>query len=344
MKKKWTLNETKKLFNKSFFDLIFQAQKEHRKNFNPNTIQISTLLSIKTGACPEDCKYCPQSSRYKTNVKKESLLKMEKILDAAKKAKMSGSSRFCMGAAWKSPKEKDMPYLEKIIKKVKSMGMETCMTLGTLSSLQAKKLAAAGLDFYNHNLDTSRKFYTNIITTRTYQERLDTLNKVRNAGMKICAGGIIGLGENIQDRMELLMELSNLPIHPESVPINMLVKIPGTPMEKNKNIEPFDFIRIIAAARIMMPKSYIRLSAGRNNMNDQTQAMCFMAGANSIFYGCKLLTASNPEEKNDLKLLHKLNLYPEYKNETTLKKNTNNLIIQEKKIHKDQYYNAAIFS
>ncbi|QCI19854.1 MAG: biotin synthase BioB [Buchnera aphidicola (Brevicoryne brassicae)] len=343
MKKKWTLDETKALFNKPFFDLIFEAQKQHRKNFNPNTIQISTLLSIKTGACPEDCKYCPQSSRYKTGLKKEPLLKIETILNAAKKAKASGSSRFCMGAAWKNPKDKDMPYLEKIIKKIKSMGMETCMTLGTLNTLQAKKLASAGLDFYNHNLDTSSRFYSSIITTRTYQERLDTLNIVRSAGMKICSGGIIGLGEKIQDRMELLMELSNFSIHPESVPINMLVKIPGTPMENNKNIEPFDFIRIIAAARIMMPKSYIRLSAGRKNMNDQTQAMCFMAGANSIFYGCKLLTANNPEEKNDLKLLQKLNLHPEYKKEIISKKNSDNLIIQGSKIKKDQYYNAAIF-
>lgn len=342
MKKKWTLDKTKKLFKKPFFDLIFKAQKQHRKNFNPNVIQISTLLSIKTGACPEDCKYCPQSSRYKTGLKNEPLLKIETILDAAKKAKSSGSSRFCMGAAWKNPKDKDIPYLEKIIKEIKSMGMETCMTLGTLNDLQAKKLASAGLDFYNHNLDTSSRFYNSIITTRTYQERLDTLNIVRSAGMKICSGGIIGLGEKIEDRMELLMELSNLSVHPESVPINMLVKIPGTPMENNKNIEPFDFIRIIAAARIMMPKSYIRLSAGRKNMNDQTQAMCFMAGANSIFYGCKLLTASNPEEKNDSKLLQKLNLHPEYKKESISQENSNNSIIQESKIKKNQYYNAAM--
>ncbi|WAI12046.1 MAG: biotin synthase BioB [Buchnera aphidicola (Macrosiphum albifrons)] len=342
MKKKWTLEETKILFKKPFFDLIFQAQKEHRKNFNPNTIQISTLLSIKTGSCPEDCKYCPQSARYKTGLKKEPLLEIEQILSAAKKAKSSGSSRFCMGAAWKNPKEKDMPYLEKIIKEIKEMGMETCMTLGTLNNSQAKKLANAGLDFYNHNLDTSENFYSSIITTRTYQERLNTLDKVRNAGMKICSGGIIGLGEKIQDRIELLMELSNLSIQPESVPINMLVKIPGTPMEDNKNVEPFDFIRVIAVARIMMPKSYIRLSAGRENMNDQTQAMCFMAGANSIFYGCKLLTADNPEEKHDLELFKKLNLYPEYKKQPILKENKYNTIMQSLKINKDQYYNAAL--
>ncbi|QCI17687.1 biotin synthase BioB [Buchnera aphidicola (Acyrthosiphon lactucae)] len=342
MKKKWTIEKTKMLFTKPFFDLMFQAQQEHRKNFNPNKIQISTLLSIKTGSCPEDCKYCPQSSRYKTGLKREPLLEIEKILSAAKKAKSSGSSRFCMGAAWKNPHEKDMPYLEKIIKEVKKMGMETCMTLGTLNNLQAKKLANAGLDFYNHNLDTSKKFYSNIITTRTYQERLNTLHTVRNAGMKICSGGIIGLGEKVQDRIELLMELSNLSIPPESVPINMLVKIPGTPMEKNKNVESFDFIRVIAVARIMMPKSYIRLSAGRQKMNDQTQAMCFMAGANSIFYGCKLLTADNPEEKHDLALFRKLNLYPEYKKKSILKENTTNSMIQSVKINKDQYYNAAI--
>jgi biotin synthase len=342
MKKKWTLEEVKLLFTKPFFDLMFQAQKEHRKHFNPNTIQISTLLSIKTGACPEDCKYCPQSARYKTNLKKEPLLEIEQVLKAAKKAKSSGSSRFCMGAAWKNPKDKDMPYLEKIIKEIKSMGMETCMTLGTLSNEQAKKLANAGLDFYNHNLDTSANFYSSIITTRTYKERLNTLDTVRNAGMKICSGGIMGLGEKIQDRMELLMELSNLPIPPESVPINMLVKIPGTPMENNDNVEPFDFIRVIAAARIMMPKSYIRLSAGRQKMNDQTQAMCFMAGANSIFYGCKLLTADNPEEKQDLKLLKQLNLHPEYKKKTILEEKKYNFFIKPFKIKKDQYYNGAI--
>ncbi|ACL30654.1 biotin synthase BioB [Buchnera aphidicola] len=342
MKKKWTLEETKMLFKKPFFNLMFQAQEEHRKNFDPNTIQISTLLSIKTGSCPEDCKYCPQSSRYKTGLKKEPLLEIEQILSAAKKAKDSGSSRFCMGAAWKNPKEKDMPYLEKIIKKIKEMGMETCMTLGTLNSTQAKKLADAGLDFYNHNLDTSKNFYSNIITTRTYQERLHTLHAVRSSGMKVCSGGIIGLGEKKQDRIELLIELSNLSIQPESVPINMLVKIPGTPMADNKDVEPFDFIRIIAVARIMMPKSYIRLSAGRHKMNDQTQAMCFMAGANSIFYGCKLLTSDNPEEKHDLELFKKLDLIPENKTQTLLKEDEYKTIIKSSKIKKDQYYNAAI--
>ncbi|QIQ41878.1 MAG: biotin synthase BioB [Buchnera aphidicola (Microlophium carnosum)] len=340
MKKKWTLEKTNILFKKPFLDLMFQAQKEHRKYFNPNTIQISTLLSIKTGSCPEDCKYCPQSARYKTGLKKEPLLEIEQILSAAKKAKSLGSSRFCMGAAWKNPKERDMPYLEKIIKEIKKMGMETCMTLGTLNNSQAKKLANAGLDFYNHNLDTSENFYKNIVTTRTYQERINTLHIVRNSGMKICSGGIIGLGEKIKDRIELLMELSNLSVQPESVPINMLVKIPGTPMSDNEDVESFDFIRVIAAARIMMPKSYIRLSAGRKNMNDQTQAMCFMAGVNSIFYGCKLLTANNPEEKHDLELFKKLNLHPEYKKQPILKENKYDTIIQSLKINKDQYYNA----
>lgn len=342
MKKKWTLEETTLLFKKPFFDIMFQAQKIHRENFNPHKIQISTLLSIKTGLCPEDCKYCPQSSRYSTGLKNESLLKIEKILSAAKEAKLSGSNRFCMGAAWKNPSERDMPYLEKIVKEVKKMGMETCMTLGTLNTKQAQRLSNAGLDFYNHNLDTSANFYENIITTRTYQERLDTLKKVRNAGMKVCSGGIIGMGEKKIDRIQLLMELSNLSTHPESVPINMLVKIPGTPMENNNNVNPFDFIRIVAASRIMMPKSYIRLSAGRSEMNDQTQAMCFMAGANSIFYGCKLLTANNPDKKHDLTLLKKLNLSSE--NQTinfSQEKEKINYQLTKDKIKKNQYYNAA---
>ncbi|QCI17110.1 biotin synthase BioB [Buchnera aphidicola (Aphis helianthi)] len=340
MKQKWTLEDTKLLFNKPFFDLIFEAQKKHREYFNPNKIQISTLLSIKTGACPEDCKYCPQSARYKTGLKKEPLLELKQILKSAKHAKNSGSTRFCMGAAWKNPNDRDMPYLEKIIKAVKKMGMETCMTLGTINNIQAKKLSNAGLDYYNHNLDTSAKFYKNIITTRTYEERLKTLKVVRDAGMKVCSGGIIGLGEKIQDRMELLMQLSNLPVQPESVPINMLVKIPGTPMENNLDVEPFDFIRVIAATRIMLPKSYIRLSAGRKEMNDQTQAMCFMAGANSIFYGCKLLTSNNPKEESDLKLFQKLNLFPEYKKQNLTEENNFNL--NATKINKEKYYNAGI--
>ncbi|QNS01982.1 MAG: biotin synthase BioB [Buchnera aphidicola (Pentalonia nigronervosa)] len=340
MKKNWTLSETKELFKKPFFDLMFQAQKVHRKYFDPNAIQISTLLSIKTGSCPEDCKYCPQSSRYKTGLKKESLLKIEDILREAKKAKESGSSRFCMGAAWKNPKNKDIPYLEEIIKKIKKMGMETCMTLGSLNHFQAEKLFHAGLDFYNHNLDTSSNFYSHVITTRTYQERLNTLNIIRDAGIKICSGGIIGLGEKTQDRMELLMELSNLSIQPESVPINMLVQAPGTPMEKNTDVDPFQFIRVVAVARIMMPKSYIRLSAGRQKMNDQTQAMCFMSGANSIFYGCKLLTTSNPKEIDDILLFKKLNLYPDYKKTNNAKNHKNDIGSLSLPMQVDQYHNA----
>ncbi|QFQ32119.1 biotin synthase BioB [Buchnera aphidicola] len=339
MKKKWNLEDTKSLFEKPFFDLVFEAQKKHRENFNPNKIQISTLLSIKTGSCPEDCKYCPQSARYKTGLKKQSLLELKQILKSAKNAKDSGSTRFCMGAAWKNPNEKDMPYLEKIIKEVKKMGMETCMTLGSINNTQAKRLSNAGLDFYNHNLDTSENFYKNVITTRTYKERLTTLKVVRDAGMKVCSGGIIGLGEKIQDRMELLMQLSNLPKQPESVPINMLVKIKGTPMENNLDVEPFDFIRVIAATRIMLPRSYIRLSAGRKDMNDQTQAMCFMAGANSIFYGCKLLTSDNPEKENDLKLFKKLNLFPNYNQKDQTKEKNFNL--KNIKLNKEKYYNAG---
>ena len=336
------IKEIQTLFKKPFLELMFEAQTIHRKNFNPNQIQISTLLSIKTGSCPEDCKYCPQSARYKTHVKKEYLLKIEQILQAANQAKKSGANRFCMGAAWKNPSERDMPYLKKIIKEVKKIGMETCMTLGSLTNNQAIELAKSGLDFYNHNLDTSQKFYSKIVTTRSYEERLKTLENVRNAGMKICSGGIIGLGEKIQDRIELLMELANLKIAPESVPINMLVKVKGTPLENNTDIDPFDFIRTIAVARIIMSKSYIRLSAGRENMSEQTQAMCFMAGANSIFYGCKLLTTNNPEEKKDVLLLKKLGLNMQQKN-IQAEHNKDNISLFEKLsiINNKQYYNAA---
>ncbi|HDY7828833.1 TPA: biotin synthase BioB, partial [Vibrio vulnificus] len=270
--------------------------------------QVSTLLSIKTGACPEDCKYCPQSARYQTDVEKERLMEVERVLDAAQKAKNAGSTRFCMGAAWKNPKERDMPLLTDMIKGVKDMGLETCMTLGMLTPEQAKQLASAGLDYYNHNLDTSPEYYGNIITTRTYQDRLDTLSHVRDAGMKICSGGIIGMGESANDRAGLLVELANLPTHPESVPINMLVKVKGTPLETAEEVDPFDFIRLIAVARIMMPTSAVRLSAGRENMNEQMQTLCFMAGANSIFYGCKLLTTPNPSEDKDMQLFNKLGI------------------------------------
>ncbi|WP_115956096.1 biotin synthase BioB [Candidatus Purcelliella pentastirinorum] len=328
----WTIDKVKKLFNKSFLDLMYKAQKIHRKHFDPNIIQISMLLSIKTGLCPEDCKYCSQSSRYKTNTKINKLIDTKKILIAAKKAKKAGSQRFCMGAAWSNINDRDIPYLENIIKKIKKIGIETCMTLGGVNNKQAKKLAKAGLDFYNHNLDTSPKFYKKIITTRKYQDRIDTINNISNAGIKICSGGIIGLGESIEDRANLLIQLANLKKQPTSIPINMLVNIKGTPLEKNKIIDPFDFIRMIAVTRIMMQKSYVRLSAGREKMNEQTQAMCFMAGANSIFYGCKLLTTKNNSQKKDNKLFNKLGIN-KYKKQKIKK--------IEKKT-KTLYYNAAL--
>ncbi|MFJ3457120.1 biotin synthase BioB [Scandinavium goeteborgense] len=308
---RWTMSQVTELFNKPLLELLFDAQIIHRQHFDPRQVQVSTLLSIKTGACPEDCKYCPQSARYKTGLEAERLMEVEEVLTSARKAKNAGSTRFCMGAAWKNPHERDMPYLEQMVKGVKELGLETCMTLGTLSDTQAQRLGEAGLDYYNHNLDTSPEFYGNIITTRTYQERLDTLGKVREAGIKVCSGGIVGLGETVTDRAGLLLQLANLPTPPESVPINMLVKVKGTPMENNEDVDAFDFIRTIAVARIMMPTSHVRLSAGREKMNEQTQAMCFMAGANSIFYGCKLLTTPNPEEDKDLQLFRKLGMNPE---------------------------------
>ncbi|ELY3407279.1 biotin synthase BioB [Vibrio parahaemolyticus] len=304
----WTHAEVRDLMEKPFMDLLFEAQLVHRQYQQTNHVQVSTLLSIKTGACPEDCKYCPQSARYTTDIEKERLMEVERVLDAAQKAKNAGSTRFCMGAAWKNPKERDMLHLTDMIKGVKDMGLETCMTLGMLTPEQAKQLANAGLDYYNHNLDTSPEFYGNIITTRTYQDRLDTLSHVRDAGMKICSGGIIGMGESANDRAGLLVELANLPTHPESVPINMLVKVKGTPLETVDDVEPFDFIRLIAIARIMMPQSAVRLSAGRENMNEQMQVLCFMAGANSVFYGCKLLTTPNPSEDKDMMLFKKLGI------------------------------------
>ena len=307
----WTRDQVLSLFNQPFNDLLFDAQVVHRKHFNPNQVQLSTLLSIKTGACPEDCKYCPQSARYDTGLEKEKLLQIEQVIEAAKIAKASGSSRFCMGAAWRSPHDRDIPAVAEMIREVKSLGMETCMTLGMLSEDQSAKLADAGLDYYNHNLDTSEEFYGEVITTRTYQDRLNTLANVRNSGMKVCAGGIVGMGEQQKDRAGLLMELANLPVHPESVPINMLVKVAGTPMANEADLDPFEFIRTIAVARLMMPKSYVRLSAGREEMNEQMQAMAFMAGANSIFYCDKLLTTPNPKANSDMQLLNRLGISPE---------------------------------
>nr|WP_136251983.1 biotin synthase BioB [Ningiella ruwaisensis] len=304
----WTLEEVNALFNLPFNDLVFKAQSIHREHFDPNHVQVSTLLSIKTGACPEDCKYCPQSARYDTGLEKERLLEIEKVIQRAKEAKAAGSTRFCMGAAWRNPKDRDIPYVADMIREVKSLGLETCMTLGMLTREQAIALKQAGLDYYNHNLDTSPEFYGEIITTRTYQDRLDTLEHVREAGMHVCSGGIVGMGESANDRSSLLIQLANLQRHPESVPINMLVKVKGTPLDSVEDLEPFEFIRTIAVARIMMPKSYVRLSAGRESMNEQMQALCFMAGANSIFYGCKLLTTSNPETHEDVMLFKKLGI------------------------------------
>ncbi|AHB71138.1 hypothetical protein P262_03885 [Cronobacter malonaticus] len=336
------MSQVTELFEKPLLDLLFEAQQVHRQHFDPRQVQVSTLLSIKTGACPEDCKYCPQSARYKTGLEAERLMEVEQVLDSARKAKAAGSTRFCMGAAWKNPNDRDMPYLEQMVQGVKALGLETCMTLGTLSDDQAQRLGEAGLDYYNHNLDTSPEFYGNIITTRTYQERLDTLEKVREAGIKVCSGGIVGLGETVTDRAGLLLQLANLPTPPESVPINMLVKVKGTPLADNEDVDAFDFIRTIAVARIMMPTSYVRLSAGREQMNEQTQAMCFMAGANSIFYGCKLLTTPNPEEDKDLQLFRKLGLNPQ---QTAVLAGDNEQ--QERLEHalrdadNQQYYNAA---
>ncbi|MFA0791009.1 biotin synthase BioB [Microbulbifer echini] len=294
-----------------FSDLLFTAQQVHRVYFDPNRVQVSTLCSIKTGACPEDCAYCPQSARYDTGLEREKLMKVEKVLEEARVAKASGATRFCMGAAWRSPKKKDMPYVTQMVREVKALGMETCMTLGMLNDDQAQELADAGLDYYNHNLDTSPEYYGEIITTRTYQDRLETLGRVRTAGMKVCAGGIVGMGEGDKDRAGLLMQLANLPEHPESVPINMLVKVAGTPLEQEKDLDPFEFIRCIAVARIMMPKSHVRLSAGREQMSDEMQAMAFLAGANSIFYGEKLLTTANPESNKDMQLFSRLGIQPE---------------------------------
>lgn len=311
----WTLDEVRALFNQPFNDLLFHAQTVHRQHFNPNEVQVSTLLSIKTGACPEDCKYCPQSGHYNTGLDKEKLMEVQKVLKAAAEAKAIGSTRFCMGAAWKHPSAKDMPYVLEMVKGVKALGLETCMTLGTLSEEQTMALADAGLDYYNHNLDTSPEFYGNIITTRTYADRLKTLSYVREAGMKICSGGILGMGESLDDRLGLLIQLANLPEHPESVPINMLVKVAGTPLENVEDVDSFDFIRTLAVARILMPKSHVRLSAGREQMNEQMQSLAFFAGANSIFYGEKLLTTGNPDAEKDMRLFARLGIRPEAREE-----------------------------
>jgi biotin synthase len=338
----WTIAEIEALFKMPFNDLMFEAQTVHRQHFNANEVQVSTLLSIKTGACPEDCKYCSQSARNKTDLEKERLLEVEKVLEAAQKAKDMGSTRFCMGAAWRNPKERDMPIVLDMIKGVKALGLESCMTLGMLSEGQAVQLQDAGLDYYNHNLDTSPEHYNQIITTRTYQDRLDTLDHVRSSGMKVCSGGIVGLGETAVDRASLLMQLANLPKQPESVPINMLVKVEGTPLADVDDLESFDFIRCIAVARIMMPQSHVRLSAGRSEMNEQMQSLCFLAGANSIFYGCKLLTTENPETDKDVQLFNKLGINTEtVVNDNAVEdKQIQTALIDEQ--NKDIFYNAAV--
>ncbi|HSH49474.1 MAG TPA: biotin synthase BioB, partial [Halomonas sp.] len=302
----WTLDEISALFALPFSDLLFRAQQVHRQHFDPGAVQVSTLLSIKTGACPEDCKYCPQSGHYNTQLEKEKLMAVDKVVARARAARDAGASRFCMGAAWKSPREKDLRVVEEMVRQVKALGLETCMTLGMLDGEQAGRLAAAGLDYYNHNLDTSPDYYAEIITTRSYADRLDTLGHVRDAGMKVCSGGILGLGEGASDRSALLQQLARLSPHPESVPINRLVKVPGTPLENVEDLDPLEFVRAVAVARILMPRSHVRLSAGREQMSESTQALAFLAGANSIFYGDKLLTTGNPQAERDRALFAKL--------------------------------------
>ena len=304
----WSKQEISALFELPFSDLLFQAQSIHRQHFEPNQVQISTLLSIKTGACPEDCGYCSQSARNDAEVERERLLPLDEVITQAKLAKANGAGRFCMGAAWRNPTDKNLDKVIDMIIAVKNIGLESCVTLGMLTEPQSARLKQAGLDYYNHNLDTSPEKYGDIITTRTYQDRLDTLRHVRDAGINVCSGGILGMGEKQSDRVSLLQQLSNLPQHPESVPINMLVQVEGTPLYGVEELEPLEFVRTIAVARILMPKSVVRLSAGRTEMSDETQALCFVAGANSIFYGDKLLTTANPDENHDQQLFKKLGI------------------------------------
>jgi len=304
----WSVEEIGNLFGLPFNDLLFQAQTIHRQHFDANQVQVSTLLSIKTGACPEDCGYCSQSSSSDTTLEREKLLPLDEVISAAKAARESGSTRFCMGAAWRNPTDKNLDRVIEMIDAVQELGMETCVTLGMLTQSQAQRLKTSGLDYYNHNLDTSPEFYGNVITTRTFQDRLDTLAYVRDAGINVCSGGILGMGEQRRDRVRLLQELSNQPKHPESVPINMLVKVEGTPLENSDALDPLEFVRTIAVARILMPESYVRLSAGRTQMSDETQALCFLAGANSMFYGERLLTTDNPEASRDQQLFQRLGL------------------------------------
>ncbi len=304
----WQAAEVLDLYALPFNDLLFKAQTIHRENFNPNEVQISSLLSIKTGSCSEDCGYCPQSARYESGLKSEPLMPINEVLEAAQLAKSQGATRFCMGAAWRKPKDKDIERVVEMVQGVKALGMETCVTLGMLTDEQTESLKAGGLDYYNHNLDTSEDYYSEVITTRTYQDRLDTLERVRNSGINVCCGGIVGMGESDLDRANLLIQLANMLQHPESVPVNMLVQIEGTPLMGTEQLDPLMFVRTIAVAKIMMPKSRVRLSAGRNEMSDEMQALCFFAGANSIFYGDKLLTTDNPMTNHDLRLFDRLGL------------------------------------
>ena len=307
----WSLDEVLGLFASPFADLLFEAQTVHRRHFAPNAVQLSTLLSIKTGACPEDCAYCPQSARYSTGLKTEPLMDLAAVTAAAREARAQGATRFCMGAAWRAPKDRDLDKVVEMVGAVKALGLETCLTAGMLAPQQAQRLAAAGLDYYNHNLDTSPEYYGQVITTRRYEDRLETLDSVRAAGVKVCCGGIVGMGESRADRAGLLRTLANLPEHPESVPINNLVQVEGTPLDGTPRLDPLEFVRTLAVARILMPKSYVRLSAGRSEMSDELQALCFLAGANSIFYGEKLLTTENPQNERDRALFARLGLVAE---------------------------------
>ncbi len=307
----WTLRSARRLYDLPFNDLIFRAHTLHRQNFDPNRVQLSKLLNIKTGGCPEDCGYCSQSAHHASGLKASKLMEPQAVIEEARKAKESGATRYCMGAAWRSPKPRDEAAIVAMVKGVKSLGLETCMTLGMLSPEQAQTFAEAGLDYYNHNIDTSERFYPEVITTRTFDERLDTLAHVRKAGIKVCSGGILGLGETVDDRIDMLVTLANLPTPPESVPINMLIPMPGSRLEKALPPDPIAFVRIIALARLMMPLSHVRLTAGRTAMSDEMQALCFFAGANSIFIGDTLLTAANPGDDCDSSLLNRLGLVPE---------------------------------
>jgi biotin synthase len=307
---RWSVDEVEALFKLPFADLMFRAQQVHRENFDPNAVQLSTLLSIKTGGCSEDCGYCPQSAFHSTGVENQKMLDVDVVVAAARAAQQSGADRFCMGAAWREPNEEDMASVVEMVKAVRGLGMETCATLGMLNEKQTEQLRAAGLDYYNHNLDTSPEFYGDIISTRDYQDRLDTLERVRKAGMHVCSGGIVGMGENLTQRAGLVAQLANLEPYPESVPINNLVKVEGTPLAQTEDLDPLDFVRTIAVARITMPTARVRLSAGRQQMSDAIQALCFLAGANSIFYGEQLLTTGNPDAEKDRALLDKLGMYP----------------------------------